>query len=244
MFTITTNLIDFSSTPLSTTYPNFLALTIDNAFTPSECASLITHANSHPSSWSAAGINLAENQAVCKNFRDSDRKLIDNETMTDMIWERVRPHLPEGLLEISAEGGWANVVGEKSFKANGKGEVVRWRADRLNPRLRFLRYTTGQFFKPHCDGLNDLAVEDGKKLKSFVTLHIYLNDGTTEEGLEGGATRFWNPRKTEWVDVEPKAGRVLVFQQRMLVHSGEEVVSGMKYTIRTELMYERVVEKS
>ncbi|KAJ7364888.1 hypothetical protein DFH08DRAFT_799201 [Mycena albidolilacea] len=34
--------------------------------------------------------------------------------------------------------------------------------------------------------------------------------------------------------------RVLVFQRRMLVHSGEEVAEGIKYTMRSDLMYEQV----
>ncbi|KAJ8080088.1 hypothetical protein AAF712_013205 [Marasmius tenuissimus] len=55
--------------------------------------------------------------------------------------------------------------------------------------------------------------------------------------LEGGTTRFWSPNKKEFLDVEPKIGRVLVFQQRMLIHSGEEVKSGMKYTMRGDFMF-------
>jgi hypothetical protein len=66
-------------------------------------------------------------------------------------------------------------------------------------------------------------------------LHIYLNDVTS-----GGATRFWTPDKKHFIDVEPKIGRVLVFQQRMLVHSGEEVTEGIKYTMRSDFMFEQV----
>lgn len=159
---------------------------------------------------------------------------------------------------------------------------------RVNPRLSFLRYTPGNYFKPHCDGLIDL--NDGAQ-KSFVTLHLYLTDPTTdptpqdsqlleqpstepaEAGvydlprlpvshvdttpenptsglpgaadtparsacLSGGATRFWTPDKKHFLDVEPKVGRVLVFQQRMLIHSGEEVTDGVKYTMRSDLLFE------
>jgi acetyl/propionyl-CoA carboxylase alpha subunit len=59
--------------------------------------------------------------------------------------------------------------------------------------------------------------------------------------LKGGATRFWTPDKKKFLDVEPKVGRVLVFQQRMLVHSGEEVMEGLKITMRTDCMFEKVV---
>lgn len=105
----------------------------------------------------------------------------------------------------------------------------------MNPRLSFLRYGPGHFFKQHCDGLNDL--KDGPyPQKSFVTLHLYLNDGR----LSGGATRFWSADKKNYLDVHPKVGRVLVFQQRMLIHSGEEVTEGMKYTMRSDFMFEQV----
>lgn len=105
-------------------------------------------------------------------------------------------------------------------------------ASRVNPRLSFLRYGPGHYFKPHCDGL--VSLDDGAR-KSFVTLHLYLNEG---EGLSGGATRFWTPDKKEFLDLEPKLGRVLIFQQRMLIHSGEEVTGGMKYTMRSDFMFE------
>lgn len=61
-----------------------------------------------------------------------------------------------------------------------------------------------------------------------------------EGGPEGGATRFWSPNKKAFLDVAPNLGQVLVFQQRMLVHSGEPVTAGIKYTLRTEVMYEKV----
>ena len=132
---------------------------------------------------------------------------------------------------------------------------------RVNPRLSFLRYGPGHYFKPHCDGLDDLLQENGAVSKSFVTLHLYLNGNDTIFGstdnsrhkfinlseedpdspLEGGATRFWTPDKKKFLDVAPRVGRVLVFQQRMLVHSGEEVTEGVKYTMRGDFMYEEVV---
>lgn len=39
------------------------------------------------------------------------------------------------------------------------------------------------------------------------------------------------------MDIDPKIGRVLIFQQRRLLHSGDEVLSGVKYTMRSDLMY-------
>jgi hypothetical protein len=38
-------------------------------------------------------------------------------------------------------------------------------------------------------------------------------------------------------DVKPKYGRVLMFQHRFLLHSGDDVVRGTKYTMRTDIMF-------
>ena len=44
-------------------------------------------------------------------------------------------------------------------------------------------------------------------------------------------------------DVEPKVGRVLIFQHRDLLHSGDDVTSGIKMTVRTDMMYKKVDEE-
>lgn len=91
----------------------------------------------------------------------------------------------------------------------------------------------------HCDGTyeTDAGVE-----RSYFTLHLYLNGSGTEKGrepLEGGATRFLGYGGDRILDVEAKPGRVLLFQQRGLMHSGEDVVKGTKYTLRTDVMFKR-----
>lgn len=62
-----------------------------------------------------------------------------------------------------------------------------------------------------------------------------LNQGDT---LIGGATSFlagFNSKDS--VRVFPKTGSVLIFQQRNLFHSGDDVFRGVKYTLRTDMMY-------
>jgi hypothetical protein len=41
----------------------------------------------------------------------------------------------------------------------------------------------------------------------------------------------------ERIDVVPKTGRVLMFQHRDILHSGDDVESGVKLTMRTDIMY-------
>ena len=82
---------------------------------------------------------------------------------------------------------------------------------------------------------------DGQE-KSFMTLHLYLNDAESSpesEKLEGEATAFHSYNMRKQFDVMPKIGRVLIFQHRELLHSGADVMSGIKMTLRTDLMYKR-----
>lgn len=100
---------------------------------------------------------------------------------------------------------------------------------------------------------------DGKEV-SFLTVHLYLNGDPIasrhagpEEGacvsdedrdnqpLVGGATRFFSWREEEkYFDYSPIMGSCIVFQHRDLVHSGEDVKQGTKYTMRTDVMYEKL----
>lgn len=100
-----------------------------------------------------------------------------------------------------------------------------------------------EFAPAHCDSPFGEEV-DGKSFKTFFTLHLYLNDSVAEAGEEadlvGGATSFLSNDGKKKVDVDPKAGRVLLFQHRRLYHAGDDVVKGTKYTMRTDILYELI----
>ena len=57
------------------------------------------------------------------------------------------------------------------------------------------------------------------------------------EVFEGGATVFYAQTGGHHTKIEPKTGRVLLFQHANTSHAGEEVLHGTKYTMRTDLMY-------
>ena len=99
----------------------------------------------------------------------------------------------------------------------------------LNERLRFLKYEPGDYFKPHMDGT--FARPDGSEV-SCITIQLYLNSD-----MEGSNTTFLsNKDSTKDVGVAPKAGRVLVFQHDIL-HEGSVLKKGVKYAMRTDVMY-------
>ena len=101
---------------------------------------------------------------------------------------------------------------------------------------KFLRQSTRQQADhlAHCDGCYETP--DGTE-RSYFTLHLYLNDA--EGQLQGGATSFYDYNMTRKIDVMTKSGRVLIFQHRNLLHSGDDVVKGVKYTLRTDIMYKK-----
>ncbi|KAF9046348.1 hypothetical protein BJ165DRAFT_1470754 [Panaeolus papilionaceus] len=249
-----TQLLDFSETSLSSVYSGFYATVLDDIFSEEECSALIALAT-QSGPWIPAGLSAeGPSQTVHSNFRNSDRVLVFDEPTANMIYAKLRPFVEPQIGKIAIGDHWDGITGKR-----GRRQGPTWKLAGVNPRLSFLRYGPGHYFKQHCDGLNDLTTLSGTKQKSFVTLHIYLNgsedsDSQTKDTshpddeyhprqhVVGGATRFWTPDKKHYLDVLPRMGRVLIFQQRMLIHSGEEVVQGMKYTMRSDFMFEEIFQ--
>lgn len=94
----------------------------------------------------------------------------------------------------------------------------------------------------HCDGPYGYE-KDGALFQTQYTIQLYLNDSASADPtseLVGGATSFLSRDRKRRLDVNPKAGSVLVFQHSGLLHEGAEVTGGTKYTIRTDIIYEYV----
>lgn len=91
----------------------------------------------------------------------------------------------------------------------------------LNERFRFYRYEEGQRFKRHIDG----RYTKNEFEESRITFLVYLNDD-----YEGGVTKFKN------ITVEPKIGLAVCFIHEQK-HEGTPVLEGVKYVLRTDVMY-------
>ena len=94
----------------------------------------------------------------------------------------------------------------------------------VNERFRCHRYKPGMRFAPHADAA--FARDDSER--SCYTLIVYLNDG-----FAGGDTTFLVEPE---VSILPVAGKALLFQHP-LVHEGALVTDGVKYALRTDVMY-------
>ncbi|MEP4036327.1 2OG-Fe(II) oxygenase [Pseudophaeobacter sp.] len=101
----------------------------------------------------------------------------------------------------------------------------------LNERLRIYRYHPGHFFDWHQDG----EYSPAENTVSRFTMMVYLNDG-----FEGGGTSFadiFSPFRFEDFVVKPETGKALIFHHP-LSHRGDQVLSGVKYVLRTDVMFE------
>jgi predicted 2-oxoglutarate/Fe(II)-dependent dioxygenase YbiX len=154
-----------------------------------------------------APINGAGEQVV-KSMRSNDRAMLDDAALAAELYERARPFLPDPFRGHAPCG--------------------------FNERFRFYRYTAGQMFDWHFDG--EFHCYNAACEASKLTFMVYLNDA-----CEGGETLFHYlvPGVSDWkpdLRVRPSPGKALVFRHDVL-HTGAEVTGGVKYVLRTDVMY-------
>jgi predicted 2-oxoglutarate/Fe(II)-dependent dioxygenase YbiX len=155
-----------------------------------------------------APISTGRGAVVRKDVRNNDRVMIDDPTLAAELFTRAEPFLPPKFLI--------------------------WKAVGLNERFRYYRYTKGQKFDWHFDGA--FTRPDGLE-SSKLTFMVYLNDG-----FVGGETVFNLKRVGSIFDTDPvlrvfpTAGTALLFRHDLL-HTGAVVLDGVKYVIRTDVMY-------
>lgn len=155
------------------------------------------------------GTGYQELHGYSSSYRSNTRRIIYYDNLKNLLWERVHSFLTTKL-------------SHKTLQSN-------WNAYGLNPQFRFCRYLPGQKFAAHYDG--NFVLNSGNR--SFYTFMIYLNGG-----FEGGATRFLDSKtQNTIVSLDPEPGLLLVFQHN-IYHDGEELRSGAKYMMRSDVMFE------
>lgn len=266
--TIEVKKIDFANTELSE-HEGRHAIVLDNVLSKEECNQLIhmaeMSAGGHKgeespknNGWETAMVNAGPGHEFhAPDYRNSDRIIWDEPEITRRLWQRVLQGegMKEEMLTLHGEK-YASAIGRTAFN-HGQ----RWKATEqgINERMRFLKYGPGQFFRRHCDG--PYITPDGKQ-ESYYTIQLYLNDSAQALGIpepadgdtdprivgsankpaeivRGGATTFHSRKGEHRLDIDPKAGRALIFQHKGLLHSGDDVKAGVKFTIRSDIMYEQ-----
>jgi predicted 2-oxoglutarate/Fe(II)-dependent dioxygenase YbiX len=161
--------------------------------------------------------------------RNENLVWVADDTTHDIIWQRCKT-----LLHDSTD------------LFNGKQPLG------LNRRFRFYKYAEGDFFKPHTDGSWPGSRMVGSRLVadaygdrfSRMSFLILLNEAFT-----GGATVFYvdkndpaeKSQDVKIAAVRTPAGGALCFPHGQhplhCLHSSETVLTGVKYIIRTDLLF-------
>jgi len=172
-------------------------VTISNFLSPQECDQFIQLTLAQ--GYEEAPITTFRGFAMRPDIRNNTRVMKDDVALAAQFWERMKHLVPTTHRRIGS-----------------------WNPHGLNERLRFYRYTQGQYFKWHSDGP---FIRSPREVSLFTAM-VYLN-----EDFEGGTTDFqFGPT------VRPQRGMLLLFEHS-LVHQGAPVRSGCKYVLRTDVMY-------
>ena len=150
-------------------------------------------------------------------YRNNERLVVDDEPLAARLFAAIQPVLPPVL------------------PADEPG-AAPWRLRMLNPRLRFCRYAAGHYFHRHLDGVHHQSAT----VQSRLTFMIYLNDATE---FSGGRTLFYRTKDdpTVWAEYLPARGDLIVFDHRIW-HEGEQLGSGEKFVLRSDILYETTAE--
>ncbi len=151
----------------------------------------------------------------CGMYRDrwNDRFMSDDHELAEFVWNRIKDFIPKTMFAFESQ----------------------WKLEKLNSRFRFCKYIGGKehYFGPHTDG--EYIVDSNHR--SLLTCMLYLN-GCDE--FEGGLTNFID-YKTKAINysVHPEPGLCVIFPQANLdfYHEGTKVTKGLKYILRTDVMY-------
>ena len=216
---------------------------VDGVLTAGECARLVAalEASAEVSFWAEdAG------DAEPRKFRDADTVEVACPAVAAAAWRRAAPCL---FPMLDSGFGAPAVAG---FEADGSPPSVatrgRWAPAGFNDDFLLATYPAGggSGFAPHSDG----TTTRGLNCRSFYSVIVYLN-----EPPAGGGTRFYRDAAAKtglveaggrWTgdaalvlgDVAPRAGRALVFDQR-LVHEGVPPVGDRKHIVRSDVLFER-----
>jgi hypothetical protein len=221
-----------------------IVMVIDDFLSRSECLKMTKLVDTHPSLsfWSEAG----RDDDKARSFRDADTIEVLSESIASTLWARMNGVFDKFTISIEEESDGSNdSVWERELPGD-------WMPVNFNHDLLWVKYPSGGAFSPHTDGK---AIHDFNR-RSFYSVIVFLNDVPTGQG---GGTRFYKREALQhlqsstngdgrWTaseeykthEVPPRAGRLLVFDQR-LVHEGvPPQCPYVKHIIRSDIMYQRV----
>ncbi|KAJ6496562.1 hypothetical protein C8R47DRAFT_1212872 [Mycena vitilis] len=187
---------------------------IDEIFSPAECKSFVKFIDNLP-------LELTPPKKRGEAERHNHRFSLTSVDFAKRLHAVFAPHLPLFLPSRT-----------------GKGAVSPARETHsLNSNIRVYKYTPQQHFGPHYD---DDCRDPMTGAKSEWTLLLYLTG--YEDGVEGGETLFYQNGKGSSQDVIKAPltrGTALLHRhgRECMLHEGSPVVRGVKYVLRTDVMF-------
>ena len=150
------------------------------------------------------------------------RHIFDDEDLARLLWACLEPFYADTTITDE--------------------EHCTWKPARPNPRFRFCKYAPSDASAPHVDGRRLASIN----AQSFMMVHIYLN-GVARAA--GGATHVLDRPVLGEAEgefgvlgaVQLVLGAASVFRDS-LFHDGEVLREGVKYLLRTDIMFEREEE--
>jgi len=212
-----------------------------NVLSPEECAGLVRRTKGEQfeelSYYKSGGEGVSANISSCKlcRFRDSELAYdifgrISNALRGTAVEQTFRRFpTPSGRQSASDTSSSNSTVKRRSSAGTGISGPTEGVVTRINLPLNVLRYDVGEFFAPHRDN----TFRSGTEV-SRLTLQIFLN-----EKFSGGVTSIRDGKN--FFDIKPKMGSVLLVDQEL---RREEcyVVSGKKYVMRADVMYDEATK--
>jgi len=167
-----------------------------------------------------------------KAYRGNTRLITVDASLASAMWERLKHIVPARIRVSNDRQGGQDEQREDDYD--------EWEAVGLNDNFRLAKYQNGDKFGIHIDSTYRKNYDE----RSMYTLNVYLNGNYT-----GGATRFFQRKDDSDTaadfSVQGVAGMCCIFRQppaAVLLHDGEEVTSGVKYLLRSDIMYRRHIK--
>jgi len=199
-------------------HPPVVAIVLHDIMSAFECESVVSQSESF-------GFGRCPESP---KIRTAERVIVWSSCLATLLFARILPYLSDVLIKETATQSPAGILPDMT--------PGLWVPCGINPCFRVCKYFPNGFFLPHYDG----GYSCTRRERSIKTLMIYLS-----EDFEGGPTCFFqesqrhyrqpNPAKIVF-QFQPKVGSCLLFNH-CLTHDGGSVHDGVKYILRTEVMY-------
>ncbi|CAL1547802.1 unnamed protein product [Lymnaea stagnalis] len=171
------------------------------------------------------------------DYRSSQRLSFQSSELSMVIWRRLHKHLKPIVIDQDPQ----------NLHIEGVPLLMQgtWIPKGLNNIFRLARYKPGGHFAPHNDGFFVRSATQ----RSLQTFMVYLNGS-----FSGGSTNFVDPsqklykgpdgkycaeEKNILCRVQPESGLAIIFNHNRL-HEGEKLRNGVKYILRTDIMFENI----